>query len=265
LLGVEWLDGTTPVGEPMPPVLALQPDQRTRRTGVEVLRSPLLPCDVVRVKGLPGVPVTSPVRTAFDLARTAPSLTESVVALDAMARHGVTPREVARYAAERAGWKGVRRAREAAALAIGRVRSSAESRWRMLWVLEAGLPCPLVNAVVVGPRGERVAEVDLLDRDRGLVGEYDGSPHSDADARAHDSVRQERLQAVGLVVVRVTSVDLSRHRARTTTRLQDAARRAQPSSSGQWGVRIGQIPRLPLTRSTEWSLLTRHAGVSVSK
>lgn len=178
LRGVAWSDGTTTSGQVRLPVLCLPPGRRVRRPEVQVLRSVLGPGDVVRCAGS-GVRVTSPVRTAFDLARTAPNLTEAVVRLDAMARHGVDPEAVAGYAAERPGWRGVGQVRRAAALATGRVRSPAESRWRMLWVLAAGLAAPLVNATCYDPSGQRLGEVDLLDPVLPLVGEYDGSPHSD--------------------------------------------------------------------------------------
>ena len=263
LLGVTTLDGTMPNGDPVDPLLCLPSSRRIRRPGVRVLRSELIDVDVVRLSKPSAARVTSPLRTAFDLARTAASLPDAVCLLDAMARHAVSPGDVAAYARGRPGWSGVRQVRRAAALASSRTRSPAESRWRMLWQLDAGLPPPLVNATVLDPDGRSVGEVDLLDADLGLVGEYDGSPHSDAGARSVDAVKQENLERAGLVVVRATAVDVrERHRRRTVWRLRESARRARALPRGDWTAVARPIPPLPLTPYTEWSVPSRHAGVS---
>jgi very-short-patch-repair endonuclease len=70
--------------------------------------------------------------------------------------------------------------------------------------------------------GTFLAEVDLLDPQAGLAGEYDGAHHAAADQRAVDHARAEQLEALGLMVVRVASPDLSQFRARTVQRLQRA-------------------------------------------
>jgi very-short-patch-repair endonuclease len=258
LLGVEWLDGTTPGGEPLPPLLCLQAPGRIRRPGVRVLRSRLDDGDVVELDG--GAHVTSPLRTAFDLARTAPSLAEAVVCLDAMARHGVQPGDVAGYAAARRRWRGVRRVRDAAAMASDRTRSPAESRWRMVWVLDARLPPPLVNATVLGERDYVLGEVDLLDATTGLVSEYDGAPHSDAAARGRDTRKQEQLEDAGLTVVRASSTDL-RSTATGVRRLLNGHERARARRRLPWRAVERPLPHLPLAPFTEWSFPSRRAGV----
>ena len=82
-----------------------------------VLRSELINGDVVELSGPSRERVTSPVRTVFDLTRTAESLADAVTFVDAMARNGVRPSDVAAYVAERRGWKGVPQVRRAAELA----------------------------------------------------------------------------------------------------------------------------------------------------
>ncbi len=223
LLGAHSLDGTTSDPEVLDPVLLCLPRVRQRPwwQGIRPFRSDLGPGDVVEVDG---ARVTSPVRTAFDLGRLAPSLTESVVALDAVTRGlGVEPDAVARYARGRPRWRGLPRLRAALDLADPRSRSPQESRFRMLWVLEAGLPRPRSNWPVLDLDGHLLGEVDLLDVETGLVGEYDGAHHAGAEQRAVDNARHEVLERHGLRVVRVTATDLARRRRWTVSRLRSAA------------------------------------------
>jgi len=225
LLGARALDGSTPDSDVDQPVLVClqRRSQRPWWPGIRPFRSDLEAADVVAADG---APVTSPVRTAFDLARLAPSLTEAVVALDALvADLGVDLRAVEAYTRARPRWRGRPRVRRALQLADGRSRSPQESRLRMLWVLDAGLPRPLPNQEVHDRRGHLLAEVDLLDAESGLVAEYDGAHHAAADQRAVDNARHETLERHGLQVVRVAAGDLTRHRRRTVLRLREGHQR----------------------------------------
>lgn len=225
LLGARSLDGSTPDADVDLPVLVCMQrrSQRPWWSGIRPFRSDLEADDVVIADG---ARVTSPVRTAFDLARLAPRLTEAVVALDAMAAEiGVDLRAVEAYARARPRWRGRPLARTALGLADCRSRSPQESRLRMLWVLDAGLPRPQPNQAVHDRRGQLLGEVDLFDVDSGLVAEYDGAHHADADQRAVDNARHEALERHGLQVVRVAASDLTRYRRRTVMRLRDAHER----------------------------------------
>lgn len=104
-------------------------------------------------------------------------MAEAVICLDAMLRFtSLTEPDLWHWLPRVHGWRGVRRARHALALASGRVRSPWESRLRVLYVVDGGLPTPEVNAPVTDLRtGEIVAEADLLDHDAGLVLEFDGA------------------------------------------------------------------------------------------
>ncbi len=223
LLGAHGLDGSTPDPDVFEPVLLCLPRVRQRPwwDGVRPFRSDLGPHDVVEVDG---ARVTSAVRTAFDLGRLAPSLIESVVVLDAVTRDlGVGTDAVARYARQRPRWRGLPRLRAALELADPRSRSPQETRFRMLWVLEAGLDAPRSNWPVLDLDGHLLGEVDLLDVRTGVVGEYDGAHHADAEQRAVDNARHEALERHGLRVVRVTATDLARRRRWTVSRLRSAA------------------------------------------
>jgi hypothetical protein len=99
----------------------------------------------------------------------------------------------------------------------------------------AGLACePLV--VVVHPDGRR-DEVDLLAVDRGLVLEADGwAYHRDPAAREADELRDERLRALGLVVLRFTARQVREQPEASLRRIVAAA--ANRSWAPPPGVRL---------------------------
>jgi hypothetical protein len=238
LLGAAEIDGRGRSGRErevirlvIPPKLHLAP-----RDHVAYWRSALGPGDVSEVDG---VPVTAPLRTAFDLARTR-SLEDAVVTLDSLARQlGVPPGAVADFARQHPAYRGSRRVLRAAGLVDPRSRSTGESRLRVLWLMDAGLPRPESNPLVVDRDGQVIAMPDLLDVGTGLVGEYDGGLHRELTAHTADNAREERMEDLGLVVVRATSLDLGVYRAETVRRLQAGYRRAKQSSQGgrSWGWR----------------------------
>ena len=246
LHGARHLDGSTGDPDVDEPVLQClqRRSQRGRDGGVVPFRSALLPQDVVEVDG---VAVTSRLRTAFDLARLAPSLTEAVVRLDVAARDlDVPPGDVLAYAEERRRWRGVPRVRAACPLVDVRSASPQESRYRVLWVRGAGLPRPLCNWPVRDYDGGLLGVVDLLDADAGLAGEYDGADHAAPERRALDHARQQTLQEHRLLVVRAASPDLTRFRTRTVARLLAAYRSGlrRDRSRDRWVCGQPQSPRV---------------------
>ncbi|MGA9343980.1 MAG: DUF559 domain-containing protein [Nocardioidaceae bacterium] len=86
-------------------------------------------------------------------------------------------------------------------------------------------PTPLVNVPVFSVSGALLGIVDLLVEEAGLVIESDGQQHRERRQHRDDNVREERLEAAGLIVVRVDSLDLTRHPAELARRLVDAHRR----------------------------------------
>jgi very-short-patch-repair endonuclease len=66
--------------------------------------------------------------------------------------------------------------------------------------------------------------VDLLEPFAGLGLEYDGAQHRELGRHTADNLREEGLEANGLAIVRVTSLDLDDERA-TIGRIQDAHQR----------------------------------------
>ena len=217
--GVDWLDGrhgTT--GDRLPVQVLLPPASHRRSTADVAYERATLSAAETRV--VLGLPITAPARTAYDVARTAPDLVEAVVALDALlAARLVTPGLLAEVASSRDGCRGARQLRRAVALAQRHVRSPWESRLRMCYVLELGLPLPEVNRPVFDRDGRFLGAPDLLDVAAGLAMEFDGQGHRHRAQHRLDNVREEGFEQVGLVVVRVDSLDLTRHRPQLRRRL----------------------------------------------
>ena len=73
---------------------------------------------------------------------------------------------------------GLRLARRALVDARPGTESIQETRLRLLWTHDAGLPQPLVNPTLHDSNGAFLARVDLLDPASAVVGEYDGWHHA---------------------------------------------------------------------------------------
>lgn len=224
--------------QPAPVPLLSGPETRLVETPFRRLTRSIVPAEErVRVGK---VSITSPLRTAFDLARLS-GLEDAVIALDRLRALGlVDVPGLVELLDGRSRWLGVGGARTALALSADGVESPQESVLRLLW-REAGLPVPLCNPTVVDESGDAVARVDLLDPDVGLVGEYDGAMHASAARRTADARRQERLEALGLTVIRATAEDVSTEPARAAwrqrvRRAHERARARRPASPA-WTVR----------------------------
>ncbi len=237
--GVHDLDGTSgPGGSRRLPVL-VHPGPRSRvrpRQGIVVDRSTLSAADLDEVDG---IVVTSQVRACFDVMRRA-GVEEGLVAGDAAARMiGLAPEDVRSYVESHPRVPGVPRARACAVLLSPRAASNPESRLRYVWVVEAGLPRPSVNAAVVDDWGRLLGFPDLLDDDAGFVAEYDGAYHRALRQHTSDNAREEGFEQVGLIVVRATAIDLWPRRAELVRRLRDGHARglARDRQKDRWGLR----------------------------
>jgi hypothetical protein len=202
-----WLHGVLTPDPNKAPILhlaALHGEARGRRKGQ---RSARLRLDESDIDVLDGLRVTSAERTAFDLARLG-SQVDAVVAVDALLSAQLTSQaQLWRYCQERRRWPGIDRLRTAVVLGSDRVRSPAESRLRMLLVLN-GLPEPMVNVTVHDEAGRRIGTPDLLYL-RPLLGiEYDGAYHAESDAHQVDLVRENGFVTRGLPLLRYSRHDL---------------------------------------------------------
>lgn len=207
-MGVRYLDGQRN-GEDVPVPLNIADGTGHIRAvpGALLLRTRLESKDIRIVRGLP---VTLPVRIAFDGARLAETLTEAVIFLDMMFAAGLVSPECLREftTQNRAAWKGVGQVREALARSTTSSRSPQETRLRLIWTADAELPTPQCNVPVFTHDGNLIAIPDLLDVESGLIGEYDGEQHRELEQHTADNVREELLESHGFVVVRATRLDL---------------------------------------------------------
>jgi hypothetical protein len=135
-----------------------------------VVRSSLAAQDITTFAG---VRVTTPDRTAFDMARRLP-LIEAVVAIDAMlGRQLVTPGRLRAFAETRPGWPGTAQLRSVLDLAEPSTESPMESGLRLVHV-HGGLPRPVAQYEVGDRDGVFVARLDLAYPARKVGIEYEG-------------------------------------------------------------------------------------------
>ena len=194
LHGAKWVDGFTPVevvgpfNHPPPGIIV-----RRERIGVE---------DLVELGGLP---VTNPVRTAFDIARHLPRGV-AVAHLDALsAATGLAAAEVMPLIAGHQGARGVRQCQTALSLMDGGAQSPKES-WLRLVLIDAGLPRPVTQIRVTD--GHLVAYLDIGWEEPMVALEYDGDLHrSDRRQYVKDIRRAEMVDRLGWSVIKVINED----------------------------------------------------------
>jgi hypothetical protein len=215
LWGVNLLPSDAPVVVTMPRDQRMRPHPR-----ITVIRSPLPADDVVRFAGLP---VTTPVRTAFDLGRRPPR-TDAVVAVDAMLRRRVVKLgALEKYACEHARWPGAPLLREVCALAEPLTESPMETRLRLV-IVDGGLPRPVAQHDILDSRGRFLARSDLAYPDAMIAIEYEGDHHRERAAFQRDVARYNALRAAGWLVLRYTASDVLRNPDRLVGQVADAMR-----------------------------------------
>jgi hypothetical protein len=173
-------------------------------TGLRIRQRQLPPADRRRHTG---VPVTTPLATGYELARSLP-LEQAVVWVDALAHtRALSRRDLLAHCAGHAGGTGWRIAARAIGLCDPRAESPPESRVR-LWLTLAGLPPPVPQYHVLDSFGEFVARVDLAWPRLRIAVEYDGRWHADPGQLGRDRRRIRALNALGWYVYPVTAADL---------------------------------------------------------
>lgn len=237
LLGVDHWD---PTDLDVPPLLdmAARAGTRTRRSGVHGTRRTLRDEDVTVLD--PGVAVTTPLRTAADLACQRGRLGAAAV-LDQFARqHGVTSADLRRILLRFGGRRGVTQLRELAQDVCDLAESPPES-WLRRLILDAQLPRPSPQHVVLLPEGEY--RLDLAYPHLRIAIEYDGHEHHSSVAdREADRHRREALRRAGWLVIVVRKEDLSGAGRDAWTRALRVAvheRRRQPTARYARGLDAG--------------------------
>lgn len=205
-----FFDGLKPDGRtPMPVPLVVPRTSKMRGNDEVVLsREPLRDDEVSLVEG---IRCTSPERAVFDEMRRTRDLREAVVVADMAAAALITSvSRVTGYWSAHRSWRRASLVERALGLVSERSRSPQETRYRLIWVLDAGLPVPLVNQPIWDLAGSLLGIADLLDEEAGLVGEFDGADHRRLGRHTADLGRQDGFERVELEVCRATGLDVLR-------------------------------------------------------
>jgi len=159
--------------------------------------------EVTRVAGLP---VTTPARTAFDIAR-AGSPGEAVARLDALMRaQPFSAEDVLLLAKRHPGARGLRQLRAV----LPRVDAGAASpreTWLRLVLVDDGLPVPETQIPVVA-NYRSVALLDMGWERFKVAVEYDGDQHRTSRRQyVRDIRRLKKLEELGWIIIRVIAED----------------------------------------------------------
>ncbi|MGE2736289.1 hypothetical protein [Mycolicibacterium vaccae] len=194
--GAKWIDPALPA--------TVIDDNRRRTPGVVVWAAVLAEDEICTVDGMR---VTTPARTAIDLARRYP-LDTAVAAVDALARATrLTVAAIEEAAIRYPGRHGMRRVREVLDLADPGAESPRET-WLRLVVVRAGYPAPRTQVPVHNEYGALIGTVDLGWREHKIALEYEGLHHRvsrrqfDRDIRRYDEMIE-----LGWIIIRVTAAD----------------------------------------------------------
>lgn len=195
LHGAGWVDSDIPI--------ELIWHHARPQPGLVVRNETLAPDEITSVAG---IPVTTRVRTAFDLGRHL-ARGEAVARLDALAYSQVFSAEEVLLLARR--YRGVRglRTLKAALPLVDRGAASPKETWLRLLLIDAGFPVPTTQIQVVD--GYRlVAFLDMGWEKYKVAAEYDGDHHRSLRSQyVRDTRRLRVLQRLGWIVVRVIAED----------------------------------------------------------
>jgi hypothetical protein len=196
LHGARWIDPTRPA--------AIIDTNRRDAPGVQVREERIDDDEICLVDG---VPVTSPARTALDLARRYP-LGVAVAAIDALGQAvEFKPADVELLVDRYRGRRGMQKARAALELIDCGAQSPKET-WLRLLLIRAGLPAPQTQIAVRNEWGYAEAYLDMGWEDIKVCVEYDGDHHRmDRAQYVKDIRRLEMLERRGWIVVRVVAED----------------------------------------------------------
>lgn len=154
-----------------------------------------------------GVRVTTPVRTALDMACRYP-FEAAVIAIDALARRArLKVADIELLADRHQGRRGIRQARKVIEMVDPGAESPRETRLRLLLV-RGGFPRPTTQIPVYDQYGVLVAVLDMGWEDLKIAAEYDGDQHrTDRRTFNNDIRRAESVNELGWIHIRVTAED----------------------------------------------------------
>jgi pimeloyl-ACP methyl ester carboxylesterase len=201
--------------------------------------------------------VTTRARTAYDLARRAPSLVEAVVAVDALAVPNPSarqasdtglvppggpfvPRDLLRLRSRHLGARNSRRVPEVVRLADPLAESPMETRTRLALVLH-GLPQPVSQLAV--RHGDHCHYLDLGYPEYRVGIEYDGGEHLTPERARKDLERQHCLSVLDWTIVRPRTVPVLHQPRLVAVQVRRELNRA--------AERYG-LPKIPMMVAEGW-------------
>jgi hypothetical protein len=195
LHGAKWIDASRPA--------TIIDTNRRREDGITVWSCAI---DDDEIQLIDGIRVTTPARTAVDLACRYPVDT-AVIAIDSLARATRLKLPDIELAADRhPGRHGLKRARKAIQLVDPGAESPPETRLRLL-IIRAGYPPPETQIAVYNEYGAFIAEVDMGWRDLKIAVQYEGSHHRSPGQFAKDIRITREMNEARWTVIRVTARD----------------------------------------------------------
>jgi hypothetical protein len=197
LHGARWIDPTLPA--------AIIDTNRRPTTGIDVWEE-RIDADEIAVVG--GMRVTTPARTALDLARRCP-LGVAVASIDALAQAvEVKVADVELLIERYRGRRGMKAARTAIELIDAGAQSPKET-WLRLLLVRSGFPRPQTQIAVRNEWGWVEAYLDMGWEDIRVAVEYDGDQHRSSRAQYVKDIRRLEMleQRYGWIVVRVIAED----------------------------------------------------------
>ncbi|MBI3217355.1 MAG: hypothetical protein HYZ38_26365 [Mycobacterium sp.] len=196
LHGAKWVGDDTAVE-------LIWPNHRAPH-GVITRNDTVLDDEIQSVRGLM---VTTPERTAFDLARRGP-VRDAVARLDALSRvTGLKTADILALAERHWHVRGLRRLPDVLELVDTGAQSPKET-WLRLLLIDAGFPRPQTQIPVPGPDGYPRYYLDMGWQEVMLAVEYDGEQHrSDRRQYVTDIRRLDEIAERGWRLLRVVAGD----------------------------------------------------------
>ncbi|OBH95132.1 DUF559 domain-containing protein [Mycobacterium sp. E2733] len=194
--GSKWIDPTL--------TAAIIDTNRSPSTGVKVWEERIEADEIAVVEGMR---VTTPARTALDLARRC-RMGVAVAAIDALVQATDLKMVDVELLVDRyRGRRGMKRARAALQLVDGGAQSPKET-WLRLLLIEAGFPPPQTQIAVRNEWNWVEAYLDMGWEDIKLAIEYDGDQHRSSRYQYVKDIRRlETLERLGWIVIRVIAED----------------------------------------------------------
>ena len=196
LHGAKWVDAKLPA--------EIHCYNRRPPAGIRTWSDPVADDETAIVNG---IAVTTPARTAFDIASRYP-IDAAVAAIDALAhRTRLKIANVDLIAERYKGRRGIRRARKALDLVDPGAESPRET-WLRLLLIRGGFPPPTTQIPIYDKYGVLVAVLDMGWEDIRVAVEYDGDQHRTDRRRFNNDIRRaEALNELGWIHIRVTVED----------------------------------------------------------